>query len=85
MGVSYVDLTFRIAADPDALLVYNDCRLEYGSYQGEASRAATLSLLERIKAILSIHALGIQSHSMGDEIHFNTKKFRRFFANLASM
>lgn len=88
MGASYIDLAFRIAAetDPDALLVYNDYGLEYDSYQDEAKRVATLRLLERLKASgTPIHALGIQSHLIGDATHFNAEKFRSFLADVASM
>jgi endo-1,4-beta-xylanase len=88
LGENYIDLAFRLtaAADPDALLVYNEYGLDYDNQEHEAKRTAVLKLLERLKSQgTPIHALGIQAHlSPGDNI-FNPEKFRKFLSDVASL
>lgn len=90
LGRNYIDLAFRLtaAADPEALLVYNEAGLEYDNPTHEARRVAVLKLLERLRANgTPIHALGIESHlSPGESQNkFNAKKMRQFLQDVASL
>jgi endo-1,4-beta-xylanase len=88
LGVDYIDLAFRVAAeaDPKALLVYNDYGLDYDRPADEGRRTALLRLLERLKSKgTPIHALGIQAHLTGSETRFNPKKLRDFLSNVAAL
>jgi endo-1,4-beta-xylanase len=65
LGPGYIDLAFRTAreVDPSALLTYNEYGIEYDNEEEEKKRAATLTLLRRMKAEnVPLDALGIQSH-----------------------
>lgn len=84
LGPDYIELAFRIAAraDPKALLVYNECELEYD----EAHQMAVLKRLELLKAKgTPIYALGIQSHLSGERTDFNPQKFRKFIRNVSQL
>ncbi len=66
LGPRYLDLAFTTAAaaDPDALLCYNEYGLELGS--SAAKRDATLRLLSDLRGRgMPVHALGIQGHAGG--------------------
>lgn len=65
LGPAYIELAFRTAraADPHALLTYNDYGIEYDHPASFTKRAAVLALLRRLKAGgVPIDAVGIQSH-----------------------
>ena len=65
LGPAYIEQAFRAAhaADPHALLTYNDYGIEYDHAESTTKRAAVLALLRRLKdANVPIHAVGIQSH-----------------------
>jgi endo-1,4-beta-xylanase len=88
LGEDYINLAFRVAAetDPQALLVYNDYGMEYGSADHEKRRVAILKFLERSLAQgTPIHALGIQSHLVGDQQDFNRDRLQRFLAEVADL
>lgn len=88
LGSDYIELAFRAAAtyDSKAILVYNELGLEYDTADGEARRTGVLKLLEKlISKGTPIHALGIQSHLIGHETRFDSKKFRNFLAQVASL
>lgn len=88
LGTNYIDLAFRLthAADPSALLVYNDYGLDYDTPKHEAKRTAILKFLERLRANgTPIHALGIQAHLSPGEHKFNAEKLRQFLRNVASL
>lgn len=88
LGPDYIEIAFRAAkeADPHALLVYNDHRLDYDTREEEARRTAVLKLLERLKSRgTPIDAFGIQAHLRGDETHFNSRKLRAFLHDVASL
>ena len=88
LGADYIDIAFHAAreADPQAMLVYNDHRLEYDSSEEQARRTAVLKLLERLKSKgTPIDALGIQAHLRGDETRFNAKKLQAFIRDVASL
>jgi endo-1,4-beta-xylanase len=88
LGDNYIDLAFRLtaAADPQALLVYNEFGLEYDNREQEAKRTAVLRLLEKLKSKETpIHALGIQAHLSPSDNTFNPEKFRKFLEEVASL
>lgn len=88
LGPSYIDIAFRAAAaaDPDALLVYNDYGLEVDNDDQNARRTEVLKLLERLKSQgVPIHALGTQAHLWAGESRFNPTKLRQFFRDVASL
>ncbi len=88
LGPNYIDLAFRLAAaaDPKALLVYNDFDLDYDTPEQEAKRAAVLKLLEGLLSKgTPIHALGIQAHLSADDKKFNAEKLRQFLRDVASL
>ena len=65
LGPGYLDIAFRAAraADPSALLTYNDYGIEADTTDDTAKRAAVLALLRRMKqAHVPLDAVGIQSH-----------------------
>ena len=69
LGPGYLDIAFRAAraADPGALLTYNDYGIETDGAADTAKRAAVLGLLQRMKRdSVPIDAVGIQSHLSAD-------------------
>lgn len=65
VGPDYIDLAFRTAraADPHALLTYNDYGVEYDNPQDSQKRTLILELLRGIQDRgVPIDAVGIQSH-----------------------
>ena len=91
LGPDHIELAFRLAAaaDPHALLVYNDDSMGYDIPFNDDKRAAVLKLLERLKAKnVPIHALGLESHLGLDTLpqqHFNPQKLRQFLAEVAGL
>ncbi|MBE9046173.1 endo-1,4-beta-xylanase [Pleurocapsales cyanobacterium LEGE 10410] len=88
LGEEYIELAFRTAAaaDPQALLTYNDYDLAYDTPEHEARRTATLNLLERLKAKdVPVGALGMQAHLDAGKARFNAKKLQRFMQNVADL
>jgi endo-1,4-beta-xylanase len=88
LGEDYIEMAFRTAAaaDPQALLVYNDNNLEYDNAKTETKRARVLKLLERLKSKgVPIHGLGIQSHLGASSRGFNAKRLRNFLKDVASL
>jgi endo-1,4-beta-xylanase len=64
-GPDYIEAAFNAAraADPQALLCYNEYGLEPETEDGRRKRQATLMLLERLKTRgVPVDAVGIQSH-----------------------
>jgi len=88
LGENYIEIAFRAAAaaDPSALLVYNEYDVEFDD---SARRAAILSLLQRLKAKrVPIHALGIQAHMRSadnQKFNANTNSFRQFLNDVAAL
>jgi len=65
VGADYIEQAFQAAraADPTALLTYNDYGIEGEDAASETKRAAVMVLLRRLKARhVPLDALGIQSH-----------------------
>jgi endo-1,4-beta-xylanase len=88
LGDRYIDLAFHTAAaaDPKAMLVYNDRWLDYDTPRDNAQRAAVLKLLERFKRKATpVQALGIQAHLDGSDTRFSPHKLRTFLRDVASL
>lgn len=89
LGSSYVDQAFRIAAaaDPNAVLVYNEAGLEYDNSDGDARRADVLKLLTHLKQSgVPVHALGIQAHLAAvKKNEFNAEKFTAFLDAVSAL
>ncbi len=87
LGPNYINMAFRAAAaaDPQALLAYNDFGLDYQDQ--EPKRVAVLKLLERLKSQgAPVQALGIQAHLWGDNSrNFNPKMLKAFLRNVADL
>ncbi|HEY5339291.1 MAG TPA: endo-1,4-beta-xylanase [Rhizomicrobium sp.] len=87
-GPSYIDIAFHAAraADPDALLVYNDYGFEMGAPANDRMRAATLNFLEAALARgVPIQALGVQGHVSAFETPVDQKKLGAFLAAVQAM
>jgi endo-1,4-beta-xylanase len=86
-GPSYMDMAFHAAraADPTALLVYNDYGCEAGGMTGDRVRANCLKLLDGLIARgAPVQALGLQSHLFAFGEPVNPKKLRDFLAEVAA-
>ncbi len=87
-GPSYIDLAFHAAraADPGALLVYNDWGCELGAPDNDRFRAATLDFLESAKARgVPIDALGLQGHLGLQGAQVDQAKLRVFLDRVKAM
>jgi endo-1,4-beta-xylanase len=88
LGADYVGLAFRTAAaaNPEMMLVYNEYGLEYDTPDAESKRIAVLKFLERLKSQeVPIHALGIQSHLVGDRYGDRFKGLQNFLREVADL
>jgi endo-1,4-beta-xylanase len=87
-GPAYVDLAFHAAraADPDALLVYNDWGCEAGAAENDAFRRATLKFLEGLRARnVPVGALGLQGHLAAFGTPVDQKKLGAFLGEVNAM
>ena len=88
LGPEYFDDSFHEAraADPGALLLYNDYNLELDTPEQEARRSALFHLLDRLqKAQVPIDGVGLQSHLRFPNFNaFNETIYRRFLQDLAA-
>ena len=69
-GTGYLDLAFRAAAaaDPAALLIWNENYLEVSNGYGNAKRSAMLNLLDGMLARgVPVHGVGIESHLRAEQ------------------
>jgi endo-1,4-beta-xylanase len=69
-GVDYIEQAFRAtaAADPNALLIWNENYLEVSNGFGWAKRTAMLAQLDKMLARnVPIHGIGIEAHLRGDQ------------------
>lgn len=88
LGPSYLELAFgtAAAADPAAVLVYNDYGVEYDTGDAAARRDAVLRLLSSLKAAgAPVHALGIQAHLTGGNPHFSATRLAAFLQSVADL
>ena len=73
------------AADPGALLAYNDTQFEMDTPYHAARRAALLRLLDRLRtAGAPVGAVGLQTHLRLDGSRFGQSTYGRFLAEIAS-
>ena len=87
-GPRYIDLAYHAAraADPDALLVYNDWGCELGAPANDRFRAATIGFLEQTLARgVPIDALGLQGHLAAFGTPVDQKKLAGFLAQVKSL
>jgi endo-1,4-beta-xylanase len=86
-GVDYVEMAFRAAAaaDPKAMLVWNENYLEVSNGFGRPKRTAMLDLLDKMLARgVPIHAIGIEAHLRGDQAAIlGDQSYEAFLADLA--
>jgi len=88
LGVGYIDLAFHAAkaADPSALLVYNDWGCELGGTENDTFRAATLDFLDRALARgVPIEGLGLQGHLRAFGTPVDAAKLSAFLASVRAM
>jgi endo-1,4-beta-xylanase len=90
IGPSYIADAFRTAqaADPTALLVYNDYGYEtdLGADSAADKRAATLDVLDQLLSQgVAVHALGIQAHLHAARFseRFDADAYRTFLSDVA--
>jgi endo-1,4-beta-xylanase len=70
IGVDYIEQAFRAtaAADPKALLVWNENYLEVSNGLGDGKRKAMLHQLDALLAKgVPIHGIGLEAHLRGDQ------------------
>jgi endo-1,4-beta-xylanase len=87
-GVDYIDLAYHAAraADPEALLVYNDWGFEQGGPDNDRFRAVTLRFLEGALARgVPIQALGVQGHLSAFGQPVDQKKLAAFLGAVRQM
>jgi endo-1,4-beta-xylanase len=87
LGPDFLAHAFKAAraADPNALLTYNDFGLEMDRRDHAAKRVALLGLLDRLqRAGAPIDAVGVQSHLHLDGSRFDAGLFRAFLREIAS-
>ena len=88
VGPDYIDVAFHAAsaADPGALLIYNDNHLEYDIPEDEYRRKNLLKLLRRISnAKVPVGALGIQSHLRTGGLPFDGGKLKDFLSQVSDL
>jgi endo-1,4-beta-xylanase len=86
-GIDYIDQAFRAtaAADPKALLVWNETYLEVSNGFGDAKRRAMLPLLDgMLSRGVPIQAIGLEAHLRGDQAAaLGDASYEAFLAELA--
>jgi endo-1,4-beta-xylanase len=89
MGPDYIAQAFQMAraADPHAMLVYNDFGFEYATPDQEMRRRAVLALLGKLKsANVPIQALGLQTHLYaGMTAQFKPAVYQAFLKEVSDM
>ena len=87
-GHAYIDIAYHTAkaADPEALLVYNDWGCEGGEAWNDRFRTVTLKFLEGAKARgVPIEALGLQGHLNAFGPPVDQKKLRVFLDEVKAL
>ncbi len=88
MGPEYIDLAFHTAraADPHALLTYNDYGVEYDNEDDGARRKQILALLRGMKQRgVPLDAFGIQSHIKAAQPYTIGKGLSEFMESVQQM
>jgi endo-1,4-beta-xylanase len=70
-GDNYMEVAFRTAAaaDPNAVLVWNETYLEVSNGFGRAKRTAMLALIDgMLSRGVPIHGIGLEAHLRGDQV-----------------
>jgi endo-1,4-beta-xylanase len=86
LGPNYMSEAFRSAraADPHAMLLYNDAQFEMATRAQSARRDALMRLLDRLQHDgAPIDGVGLQSHIVLDDAPFDTAIYRRFLRDIA--
>ena len=86
LGPGYMTAAFRNAraADPHALLLYNDGQFEMATSAQAARRDALMRLLDRLQRDgAPIDGVGLQSHLVLDDTAFDQTTYRRFLQDIA--
>jgi endo-1,4-beta-xylanase len=84
-GPSYIDMSFHAAraADPGALLVYNDYGCEPGDAAGDRMRASCLKFLDGMMARgVPVQAVGLQGHLSAFGPKVDQTKLRNFLSEI---
>jgi endo-1,4-beta-xylanase len=87
-GPSYIDIAYHAAraADPDALLVYNDWGCELGAPANDRFRAASLDFLQgALSRGVPIQALGMQGHLFAYGAQVDQRKLAAFLGEIRGM
>jgi endo-1,4-beta-xylanase len=88
LGIDYLPLAFHAAraADPQAVLAYNEYDLELNNSDQEARRTALLRLLDYLQRQgAPIDAVGLQSHlKVANFSQFDATRYRAFLREIAS-
>lgn len=87
IGPEYIDIAFAAAAaaDPCAVLVFNEYGLYHAGLRSRLKRWKTLKRLEALKkAGVPVHALGIQGHVFG-ALEIDDEAFREFLKEVAGL
>lgn len=86
LGPNFISSAFRAAraADPHALLVYNDYSFEMPTSGESKRRTALLRLLDRVQRDAPIQGVGLQCHMRLDTGRFDAELYGRFLQELAS-
>jgi endo-1,4-beta-xylanase len=87
-GPPYIDIAYHAAraADPGAMLVYNDWGCELGAPANDRFRAATLDFLEQaLGRGVPIDALGLQGHMRAFGTPVDQEKLRSFLVHVKAM
>lgn len=87
-GSGYIETAFQAAhaADPDALLFYNEINLEADVWWAEQRRRSVIKLLEKLlRKGVPVHALGIQSHLKAYRLDYSDEVFSRFLDEVAGL
>jgi endo-1,4-beta-xylanase len=89
LGPDYIAQAFQLAraADPHAILVYNDFGFEYATSDQEQRRRALLALFNTLKgANVPIQALGLQTHLYaGMTAQFKPEVYQAFLKEVSDM
>ena len=88
VGPDYIDDAFHAAAaaDPKAMLVWNENHLETREDWAQAKREAMLKNLKlRLQRSVPIHAIGLQSHLPGTSPTFNYPEFVSFLRAVSDL
>ena len=88
IGPDYLDIAYRAAraADPKALLVYNEFDIEMEKPDQLEKRRVMFDLIDGFKKRgMPLDAIGLQSHLFYEDMqHFDEKAFSRFLDELAA-